>query len=272
MIDVLRKIIEDKRDLPLLFKRNILKEYLQLIILSFIYSNSEFRELVFYGGSCLRHCFNVGRLSEDMDFVDIENRVDIKELAEKLKYFLKKRYNLKSEAKIQKFRIILKIPILYELNLAKKPESNFLFLKIEVYKEFDFCKGYKIEIIPVFKLGEAILVRSFDIQTLMSTKIRAILHRKWEKTTKNGRILARVKGRDYYDLMWYLEKDIVPNFKCIEGINDKEELKRRLLSIIGEIDSESIKYDLEGLIENKDLIEDLGNNIRKIIKALLEKW
>lgn len=272
MLETLKKIIEDKTDSPVLFKRNILKEYLQLLVLSFIYSNPKYLNLIFYGGSCLRHCYGIGRLSEDLDFVDIEDNVDVEELGDDLKNFFEKKHRLVCEFKVQKFRITLEFPILYELGVAKRTESNFLFLKLEIYKEFGFCKGYRIEIIPIFKLGEAILVRTFDISTLMETKIRAILFRKWEKTTKDGKILARVKGRDYYDLMWYLEKGIVPNLDCIEGINNTKELKNKLKEIIEKVDSDSIKYDLQGLIENKDFIEDLGNNVKNILMSLLKRW
>ncbi len=116
-----------------------------------------------------------------------------------------------------------------------------------------------MEIVPVFKFGETV-------------KIRAILFRKWEKTAKNGIVIARVKGRDYFDLMWYLQKGVVPNFYCIEKINSKEKLKNELIKIIENLDYQSIKYDLEGLIENRDLIVDLGNNMKEISEMLIEKW
>ncbi len=272
MLDSLKKFLEEKKDSPNLFKRNLVKEYLQLKVLSFLYSNPKYQNLVFYGGSCLRHCFDLPRLSEDLDFVEIKKRINLEKLANDLKTFFDKKLGVKIKTKIQKFRIYLKIPILYDLGLAKKGESNFLILKIEVFKDFRFCKNYKIEIIPLFKLGESILIRTFDLPTLMSTKIRAILKRKWEKKDKKGKILVKVKGRDYYDLMWYLEKKIEPNLKCIEEIKSKRELKKKLLSVIKKIDAKSIKFDLEGLIDNKRFIEDLGNNIKNILIKQLEKF
>ncbi len=90
MIETLKKIIAEKRDTPSLFKRNIVKEYLQVVVLSFIYSNPEYNGLIFYGGFCLRHCFGLERLSEDLDFVDVEKKVDINKIANSLKVFYKK--------------------------------------------------------------------------------------------------------------------------------------------------------------------------------------
>ena len=270
MIELIKKSIEERESLPVLFKRNLVKEYLQVLILSFLYSKKEYRNLVFYGGSCLRHCFNLPRLSEDLDFVDIKNETNLKNLAEDMENFFKKKAGIKITYKIQKFRILLKFPILYNLGLAKHPESNLLFLKVEIFKEFGFCKKYKIEILPLFKFGEATLIRTFDLPTLMATKIRAIFYRKWERTNKRGEILAKVKGRDYYDLMWYLERKVEPNLECIENIKTKEELKEKLLDLIERVDSKSIKFDLEGLIENRDFIIDAGNNIKAILTGLMK--
>ncbi|MCD6528268.1 nucleotidyl transferase AbiEii/AbiGii toxin family protein, partial [bacterium] len=169
------------------------------------------------------------------------------------------------------FRIYLKFPILWELNLARKNESNLLFLKIEVFSKFDFCKNYKIEIIPLFKFNRSILIRTFDLPTLMATKIRAVLYRKWEKTDKKRETLIKVKGRDYFDLMWYLEKKITPNLKCIESIRGQNELKEKLLKIIEEVDKKSIQLDLEALIEDRNFVKNVSKNLKGILKRKIEK-
>jgi len=250
----------------ILFKRNLLKEYLQIIVLDFIYSQPKYSNLIFYGGSCLSHCFGLPRLSEDLDFVDIENEIKISELAKDLENYFIKNTDLNLVTSSQKFRIYLKFPILYELNIAKeKEESNLIFLKIEAYKKFDFCKNYRIEIIPLFKFNKSVLIRTFDLSTLMSTKIRAILYRKWEKTDKNGRVLIKVKGRDYFDLMWYFEKGIKPNIDCIEDVENIDDLREKLLEIVNKIDSRSIQLDLEPLIENETYIINLSKNIKEIL-------
>jgi len=271
MLDFIRTILEEKKSASTVFKRNLVKEYLQLLILSFLYSHKEYRSLVFYGGSCLRHCYDLPRLSEDLDFVDIEKRVNLNKLADDLLNFFKKKHNLKINTKVQKFRCTLKFPILQILGLSEPHETNYLFSKIEVYKEFEFCHEYNIEIKPIFKLGEAFLVKSFDLPTLMATKIRAILYRKWEKKTKNGKVLAEVKGRDYYDLMWYLEKGVKPNMKCIENFPDERSLYEQLIEIVRNVNPQSIKNDLEGLIEEPGLVITLKDNIKEIIISSISR-
>ena len=253
-----------------LFKRNLLKEYLQVVVLDFIYSHPKYSELVFYGGSCLSHCFGLNRLSEDLDFVDLTKKIKISELAKDLENYFRKNTDLELTTTIQKFRIYLKFPILRELKLAERGGSDLLFLKVEIYSEFDFCKKFKTEIIPLFKLNRSILIKTFDLPTLMATKIRAVFHRKWEKTDKSGKTLAAVKGRDYFDLMWYLSKDIKPNLDCIENIKDKNEFKKELLKAVGKIDNRSIQLDLEQLIDNETFVKNLSKTIKEILSREIQ--
>jgi len=266
----LAKLIKDSASDDKEFIRNLLKNYLQVLVLDFVYSDKKYSQLVFYGGSSLAHCYKMPRFSEDLDFVDLKKEIKISQLAEDLEVYFKKKTDLSVKVATQKFRIYLKFPLLRELGLAGKSESDLLFLKIEIFNEFDFCTDYKIENIPLFKFNRTVLVKTFDLSTLMSTKIRAVLMRKWEKTDKSGKTLATVKGRDYYDLLWYLEKGVIPNYKCIEGINDKEQLKEKLLSVIIKVNARSIQIDLESLIDNPELVKNLSKNIKEILKRMIE--
>lgn len=254
-----------------LFKRNILREYLQVIVLDYIYSHSEYSDLIFYGGSCLYHCFGLPRLSEGLDFVDIDKKIYISKIAEDIENYFKKNTDITLKTTIQKFRIYLKFPILKELNIARQGETDLLFLKIEIFKEFDFCSGYQVQIIPLMKYNRSILIKTFDLSTLMSTKIMAILYRKWEKTDKEGKKLITVKGRDYFDLMWYLSKNITPNFACIKGIRTKKELKEKLKKLIENVNPHSISLDLEQFIEDEKFVKNLSKNIKEILLSSIER-
>jgi len=249
-----------------LFRRNRLKEYLQILVLDFIYSHPKYGELIFYGGSCLAHCHGLPRLSEDLDFVDARGKINVQTLADDLENHFGKETDLTVKTTTQKFGIYLKFPILRELSLAGQSESDLLFLKIEVYRSFGFCKSYKIEIVPLFKFNRSLLIRTLDLSTLMSTKIRAVLHRKWEKTDREGKTLAKVKGRDYFDLMWYLEKGVTPNMNCIEDVKDAAALREKLLEIVDKVDSKSIQVDLDALIDDEHYIRNVSKNIKEILK------
>lgn len=262
----LKNLLAESHSPDKIFKRNILKEYLQILVLDFIYSHKDYSQLIFYGGSCLAHCHGLPRLSEDMDFVDLKKQVDMAKLAKDIETHFKKNTDIAPKAICQKFRVYLKFPLLGDLGLAGAGDSDVLFLKIEVFKGFDFCRNFKTEVVPLFKFNRSALVKTFDLPTLMSTKIRAILLRKWEKTDKEGKTIAKVKGRDYFDLMWYLEKNIKPNIGCIAEVKNEKELKEKLLTAVDRADALSIRIDLEPLIADRKFVEKLSIHLKDILK------
>jgi len=263
---VLVNIVQDSPSRNNLFKRNLLKEYLQIAVLDFICSHPVYSQLLFYGGSALAHCFDLQRLYEDLDFIDESKKIKVSELAKDLENYFTTRTDLPVKATVQKFRIYLKFPILRELGISGRAESDDLFLKVEVYSEFDFCEHYLTDIRPVFKYNRSVLIKTLDTATLMSTKIRAILYRKWEKTDKQGQTIVKVKGRDYFDLLWYLQKGIKPNLDCIGDTNTMDELKEKLLGIVSRIDSQSILLDLEALIADSNFVNNLSRNMKAILE------
>jgi hypothetical protein len=268
---VLTNIIRETPSQNNQFKRNLLKEYLQIVVLDFIYSHSVYSQLLFYGGSALAHCFGLQRLSEDLDFIDETKKIIIPKLAKDLENYFLNRTDLPVKATVQKFRVYLKFPVLQELGLSGRSETDALFLKVEVFSQFDFCNKYTTDIRPVFKYNRSILIKTLDRATLMSTKIRAILYRQWEKTDKRGNITVKVKGRDYFDLLWYLQQGIKPNLSCIEGMENLKDLKEKLLSMVSRIDSQSIRLDLEALIANADFVNNLSRNMKNILEREIEE-
>ncbi len=267
---LLEKIIKDSDKAAKTFKRNLIKEQLHILVLDFLYARPDYSDLVFYGDSALRHCFGLDRLSEDLDFVDLTGKVDLTNLGKDLEDYFYKETDLKPKVIVQPSRVKLKFPILQELNLSDPSEYQSLLIKIEVFKHFDYCSGYKINISTIFKLNRSVIVKTFDLSTMMATKIAAVLHRKWLKMAKSGEILAKVKGRDYFDLVWYLNKGIKPNLQCVMDFDSSANLKQELLRMIERVDAKSIKFDLEPLIENSSFVENFGNNIKAILKTEIE--
>ena len=64
-------------------QRNALKETLQYYVLNFIYHHPEYKNWIMYGGSALRICHGLDRMSVDLDF-EIDHKVT-NEFLEKLK-------------------------------------------------------------------------------------------------------------------------------------------------------------------------------------------
>ncbi len=254
----LKNIVDGAIGMSSTYKRNLLKDYIQVVILSFIYSHPKYSQMVFYGGSSLRHCFDLPRLSEDLDFVDLKKDIELNDLAKDLENYFKKSTDLEAKIKIQPSRVQIKFAILKELGLAGPSESDILYLKLEVFKYFDFCSGYEINTMPIFKFNRSMLIKTFDLSTMMATKIGAVMNRK--------------QGRDYFDLMWYLNKGVKPNLNCLMDKEDKDGFKEKLLAVVEKVDGKSIEYDLGPLMENSDFVKGLSKNIKDIlIREITEK-
>ena len=89
---VLKNLIDAAPSKNKIFKRNILKEYLQILVLDYIYSHKDYSRLIFYGGSCLAHCHNLPRLSEDLDFdVEVGSNFNIEDFSDALKNYFSER-------------------------------------------------------------------------------------------------------------------------------------------------------------------------------------
>ena len=65
------------------------------------------------------------------------------------------------------------------------------------------------------------VVRNYDLETLFANKIGAILGRK-DKTYQDK---FDFRGRDFYDLIWFLKNGIKPNLKRVKQIIKAEQNK-----------------------------------------------
>ena len=88
--EIMKKILREYSGESELYRRVLLKEYIQILSLDFIYSHDDYKSLIFYGGTCLVHCFDLPRLSEDLDFVDAKKQIDLDIFAKDLESFFKK--------------------------------------------------------------------------------------------------------------------------------------------------------------------------------------
>lgn len=274
MIDqILRSIIQEKKlqgNSNSLIK-NYLKEYIQYLVLSLLYNQKKMKSLVFKGGSCLRICHELPRLSEDLDF-DYEEKEIGKNILEELDSFLKKEiqkiYFPQLETKIQStVRLYLKFPFLRSFGLANNSESNKLYVKIETTKGLSPFAGYTLT--PVSKYGFNFIAYHYDLPSLMSGKINALLYRVWLKNAGSEEDKIDIKGRDFYDLFWFLQKKVEPNWKMLKkttGIKNKDELKKILMERIKKaVTPQKLIYDLRNFISDNQFVEDFSKNYLQII-------
>ena len=266
MIDLIRKELNKQSQHEL--KRLALIEFLQHLVLQSLYRQNAFKYLTFTGGTALRLLYNTGRFSEDLDFSLTEkDNVKLKDLILMVQKDLSlQKIKFEPYTKDDKviFRSDFRFPnILNEFNLSPLKNQK-LTIKLEIDKNPP--TGWNKEILFVSE-PVSYPISVFDLSSLLSTKLHATFYRKY------------TKGRDYYDLLWYLGRQIKPNFKllnnAIKQTNPDEEkftennFKDRLIKHLESADFKKIKSDVEKLIINQEELEFL--NAKSII-SLLRKY
>ena len=222
------------------FKKNILREYLQHKILDIIYDTQYAARLAFMGGTAIRIIHGSTRFSEDLDF---DNFNLTKEEFEKIIELVRKRlvlegYNLESRNVFRgAFHSYLGFPdILYE-NKISQHKTEKLMIRLDTEPQGVTYHPDKT-IINKFDVFTRINVVPADI--LLSQKIFAILNRK------------RAMGRDFFDTV-YLFNRTKPNFDYLRShmnINNLAELKDALLSKCDNLDFKLLSRDVEPFLIN----------------------
>ncbi len=274
--ELLKPIIEEKRQLgvPKAVTVNYLKEYIQYLVLHQIYNHAEFRRLVFKGGSCLRVCFGLPRLSEDLDFDYEKTRFSggfLTDLENYLSLEIRSKYFPLLETKIQSTgRLYLKFPLLYKLGLADTSESDKLYVKIETEAALLPKAGFAL--MPVSKFGFNFMAYHYDLPTLMTGKIHALLHRLWFRGTSQE---IDIKGRDFYDLYWFLQNNCKPNWpslKKITRIQSEKELFTVLMERIRTtVTPQKLSYDLKNFLPDPVFVSDFSRNYPALMKKITEQ-
>jgi predicted nucleotidyltransferase component of viral defense system len=180
--------------------RNLAREYLQARILEGLQRSGAMITLAFQGGTALRFLYNIARFSEDLDFAlerptaGYDFRAYLKEIQST---FSAEGYNLQIKVSDQKtvnaafFRFY---GLLHELKLSSQP-TEALSVKIEV--DTSPPKGAAIEV-DLVRRYIPLRIQHHDRASLLAGKLHAILQRGY------------AKGRDLYDLMWYLSDPTWP--------------------------------------------------------------
>ena len=257
LIQTLRYTLDSKD--PLLAnetKRIVLKRVLQAYVLDFLYNHSEYRHLNFYGGTCLHVVYDLNRLSEELDF-DNSAGMDLSRLAPELTVLFRSSLGYDAvEVKSQQgengiLRATIKAPVLNELGLS--PHRNeALHLKVEIshHKQIAVLQNT-----PVFYLGRSFVPSHFSLETMMAGKMLACLERNFQR----GREGAFIKGRDYYDLLWFMLKGIQPLDEKLARDGEKTyTVKSAVLALqekIAGISAADLAVDLFPMFENRTFIE-----------------
>lgn len=199
-----------------LYIRSLLKEFLQIYVLNFIYLNQKYNKIfVFTGGTCLRHCFGLNRLSEDLDF-DLKKPINVTELKNSIETYFKTEFMYEDllTSVLQKDRqLLLKFPVLRDLGLAIQSESDLLYVKIDLSPMASDIFGENTTLKSINNFNY--LVTHYDLPSLMANKIVTVLTRQRFLGKENTKV---IKGRDYFDLLWFLNKNTIPNMARVNDL------------------------------------------------------
>ena len=237
-------------------KRIYLKETLQSFVLNYIYNHPRYRGLNFYGGTCLHVIYGLNRLSEDIDLdnsmgVELGNFVD-----DLLDHFHKdlgyQDVLLKHQESQQGIsRTTLRFPILYELGLS--PHRNeMLHLKVEISHHQQVAV---VKQTPVIHRGRSFVPSHFSLETMMAGKMLACL----ERSFQIGSTAISIKGRDFYDLLWFMQKRIQPLEKKLKSDGARAYTTQSAMLALQEkivkIRQRDLEVDLVHLFEQRVFID-----------------
>lgn len=180
--------------------RNLVREYLQARILESLQKSGAMIPLAFHGGTSLRFLFSHGRFSEDLDFALEGNReyYNFRDYLKAIRSDLSPEgYQIEIKANDQKTvnSAFIRFPgLLYEMGLSPM-QSEVLPVKIEVDTNPPKGAGLATTVVRRFVVLQ---LHHHDKSSLLSGKLHAILQRSYPK------------GRDIYDLLWYLSDPTWP--------------------------------------------------------------
>lgn len=174
--------------------RNLAREYLQALILQSLQRSSAMTALAFHGGTALRFLFSLPRFSEDLDFA-LEGNPGSYDFRSYLQ-------SIRRDLEVQGYGITLKVSdqktvhnafvrfpgLLYELSLSPH-QDEMLAVKLEVDTNPPVGARRTTSLVRRHVL---LNLQHHDQASLLAGKLHAILQRPY------------FKGRDLYDLMWYL--------------------------------------------------------------------
>lgn len=244
-----------------------LREILQQIALLGLARHHFFQKAIFYGGTALRILYGLDRYSEDLDFSLLSPdpnfdftpflngmNQELKAMGFELDVDLReKNTDTGIWSAFLKGNTLSMLLLIHEKTKMKgvHPEQ-----KIHIKLEIDTDPPL-LHLPPESKLVKnpiPFYVSTYAIVDLFAGKMHAALCRNWKK---------RIKGRDWYDVIWYIQSGIPVNLTHLrermkqtnhlqsDEILEKKELIERLHAKIDDIDWELAKSDVAMFIPDK---------------------
>jgi len=239
-----------------------IREILQETALLGLERHGFFEKAAFYGGTALRILYGLDRFSEDLDFTLLKSdkNFDFNPFLEGMRKEIAS-FGFEMEVSVKTKNVETSV-----ISAFLKMNTIQIYLAIGNEKTKNVHPEEKIQIKlevdvdppPNFRVENRLVLNpvSFYVLTLHKSdlfagKMHAALYRAWK---------GRVKGRDWYDLEWYIRNKIPLNLRYLETImqqarnlDPKKSLDRdKLLELLNEriqkVDWASAKADMRTFI------------------------
>ncbi|MBI5755026.1 nucleotidyl transferase AbiEii/AbiGii toxin family protein [Candidatus Peregrinibacteria bacterium] len=232
---------------------NLIREYLQVLILKAMYQSKYGGGLSFMGGTCLRICHDLKRYSEDLDFA-MDKKIphySFQELQHLIVSFLQNTdFDVDvhvSEEKVVQKSFIRVSKILHTFGLSPL-KSQKIHVKLKIDTRPVPVSSDEMESFFVTKFNEMFPILKHSDDTLFAGKICAVLNREY------------TKGRDFYDLLWYLNRKQKINIGYLNrafqqagqsiSFHDNEDVFHALKKKIETVKIEAIMKDISRFLED----------------------
>ena len=266
MNPALQSLIERYRPETIRDWENALKEIVQELALLGLWRAKFNEHAAFYGGTALRIFHGLPRFSEVLDF-SLLARADGFDMAPYLEAVRVELASFDFSFEVESKRIETAIESAFikgdtKVNLLsigapedlreRLPRSQKLKIKLEIDTEPPAAAEYEVRTLlaPI-----PFQVKLFTLPCLFTGKLHAVLCRNWK---------ARVKGRDFYDFVWYLGRNVPCHLahlqKRMEQTGhwmpaeplDLPTVKTRLRERFAAVDFEQAKADVRPFIRDPD--------------------
>ena len=194
-------------------KEHAIREITQEVALAALGRTDFFKHAIFQGGTCLRVFYGLNRFSEDMDFIlkkankNFTLQPHIQAVSDELKAY---GYDIeiadRSKTDIAVRKVFLKDDslgrVLQLQYMGKSGPPKKIRIKFEVDANPPSGSGMEIKYVD-FPFISSVTIQ--DKPSLFAGKIHALLCREY------------VKGRDWYDFLWYSTQDIGINYDFLSS-------------------------------------------------------
>ena len=198
-----------------------IREVVQEIALLGLWRSGFFEEAAFYGGTALRIFHGLNRFSEDLDFSLLQEGGSVRlesALASIRTELAAWGLSFEAESKSSGDRTGIESAFLKGntrinlLNVGVPEELNRYFphnQKVTIKLELDTTPPCLASTeVRTHLLPTPFQVRLYDLPSLFAGKLHAMLFRDWK---------SRVKGRDFYDFVWYISRRVPVNLPHLEA-------------------------------------------------------